>query len=106
VHERLGVATLYSGKRGCHADTYWGCPAASAASWIDGELARRALQLDVLVTHIPPPNVLGLTVHGKVGEAVCCWDEFEFDDGVLPATRPSFHAFGHGTPARVKPATS
>jgi hypothetical protein len=93
VHPTLGIATLYSGKTGCHAETYYGCPTTSSASWIDAALGPSAFVL--LVTHIPPPNVLGLRVEGVVRENVCCWDEFVDDDAVLPLRRPQYHAFGH-----------
>ena len=93
IHPSVGVATLYSGKTACHADTYYGCPSPATAGWIDSALGVKPLGL--LVTHIPPPSVLGLQVNGAVGENVCCWDAFEFDDAVLPSVRPTFHAFGH-----------
>jgi hypothetical protein len=95
VHATLGIATLYSGKTGCHSDTYYGCPAPSSASWIDTMLAHRAEAFALLVTHIPPPNVLGLSVAGVVGEHVCCWDRWRGHEFVLPSRRPRFHAFGH-----------
>ena len=95
VHPTLGIATLDSGKENCHSGTHWGCPLAAAASWLDATLATRSEQFGLLVTHIPPPNVLGLQVQGVVGENICCWDEFSADDTVLPSRRPLLHAFGH-----------
>lgn len=95
VHRELGIATLYSGKTGCHAATHYGCPNAETASWVDATLAHRPEAFTLLVTHIPPPNVLGLSVTGVVGEHVCCWDEWAADDTVLPRRKPLYHAFGH-----------
>ena len=70
VHPVLDVATLYSGKEHCHQYTHWGCPSAVQAAWIDAALSARPT-FSLLVTHIPPPNVLGLAVDGVVGERVC-----------------------------------
>ena len=96
VHPTLPIATLYSGRLGCHPATHYGCPAPASARWVDDVLeSRGASSLALLVTHIPPPNVLGLSVHGAVGESVCCWDEFSGDAAVLPAAAPAIHAFGH-----------
>lgn len=94
VHPVLDVATLYSGKEHCHQYTHWGCPSAVQAAWIDAALSARPT-FSLLVTHIPPPNVLGLAVDGVVGEFVSCWDVFADDDAVLPMRRPALHAFGH-----------
>ena len=71
MHPTFGVATLDSGKEGCHSRTVCGCPAAAAASWIDA-LAPHAESFALLVTHIPPPAVLGLGVQGVVGEDISC----------------------------------
>ena len=95
MHPTLGIATLDSGKNNCHPMTEWGCPSAKSAGWLDTMLATRVEAFGLLITHIPPPNVLGLRVRGVVGESICCWDEWPADDSVLPSRRPILHAFGH-----------
>lgn len=97
-HNELDIYTLYSGNYGCQGNEYsYGCPDSEDVKWIDDTSRENNMDyIPFLFTHIPPPDVIGKTGFGYLGEHPGCWiDPKNNETKLLPDTNVVNHAFGH-----------
>lgn len=97
------LATLYSGDYYCPysvQSSYYDCPRPEDAQFINNRLD----SVDILFTHIPPPEMAALDSKGKQEDypcalyaphnyPVCSWGKTTIS--VLPSIPVKWHAFGH-----------
>ena len=97
------LAMLYSGETHCPYTTptsFYDCPRPEDAEFINDRLD----QVDILFTHIPPPEMAALDFKGKQEDyrcaslafhnyPVCSWGKTSIQ--VLPSIPVKWHAFGH-----------